>query len=300
MSSGTPGGAPATAGVGSGGGNFRPGATTAGTAGSYGRFVTQPFGGGQTPSMFGNTPGMFGNGTTSTNNGMQPTPLGGEPRAFGNAPLGDFPGGALPYGTPGANGIYGNASGVAPYNGGYGSGNYQGNYQGNYANNDTGYRGYSPYYGNNSGYGLSSGPLGTVGTTGQAFGNSSASMFQNSSGLQQLNNGTYNNERSYNGTYYNAGPYGNTAGSYGLNADAPGGLGVGGLGYANPLTPGSYSPSNPASGGTNSYAPQAYNYGMGAVPSGPGVGNLGYPNPVSTGSYPQAAPMFTPSTYGWF
>ena len=129
--------------------------------------------------------------------------------------MGNLPGGALPYGTPGAPSIYPNGYGTPNYYGGSGAfGNYQGNY-GNYANNDAGYRGYSPYYGNNNGYGLSSGPLGTVGTSGQPLGNNSASMFQNSAEFQQVNNGMYNNGRSYNGTYYYAAPYGELRGPTG-------------------------------------------------------------------------------------
>ncbi len=238
--------------------------------------------------MFGNTPGMFGNGTNSTNNGMVPSPLNGEPLAFGNAP----------YGSSGGNGIYGNAYGSANYPGGYGAygnyagGNYSGgnyaggNYAGSYGNNETGYRGYSPYYGNNNGYGLTS--TGPVGTAGQAFG----------PGSQQFNSGTY-----YNGMYnsaYNTGPYGNNTAPYGVNSYAPSGPGVGNLGYPNPVTPGLYPPSNATDGSTNSYVPQAYNYGIETVPSGPGVGNLGYPNPATSGSYPQSAPTSTSSTFGWF
>jgi hypothetical protein len=221
--------------------------------------------------MFGNTPGMFGSGTTSTNNGMQPTPLGGEPRAFGNAPLGDFQSGGFnaPYGIPGANGVYaGNTSGAATYPGGLGVG--YGNSAGGYANNETGYRGYSPYYGNNNGNGLTA--------QGSAF--------------QRFTTNEYGGP-AYNPPSYNGVPYGTVP--YGMNSYAPSGPGVGNLGYPNPATPGLYP-----SGASTMYAPQAYNYGIGAAPSGPGVGKLGYPNPVSTGSYPQAAPMFTPSTYGWF
>jgi hypothetical protein len=84
-----------------------------------------------------------------------------------------------------------------------GLGRAAGNYGGGYANNDIGYRGYSPYYGNNGGYGMNAAGTGAP---------------------------------TYYGNGYVPPTYSNGMGSPAV----PTGPGVGNLGYPNPVTPGSY------------------------------------------------------------
>jgi len=269
LTQGIPGGMPSTNSLGTMGPMSPNGMTTGGNVGSYGRFV-QPAGG--SPGMFGNSPGMSGNSPGMFNNSN--SMFGGPTSPFGlnrvgNSPVGT-PGwnsqnGGAPYGTPGNNGVYaGNTSGLYTSGGGWGpAGTY---YGGGYANNDIGYRGYSPYYGNNGG-GLNSGPNG-----------------------------------SYTSNYYGNAPqyYGQ-----GMQAGfVPTGPGVGNLGYPNTIAAGSYVgnnagtnpwPSNAGPSGNsaptyygNPYVPPNYNYGTGGeyAPSGSGVGNLGYPGAYASGWYP--------------
>jgi hypothetical protein len=77
-----------------------------------------------------------------------------------SGPLGELqPGGVYEaYGTPGAYGPY---NGNRPATGYYGAGleSSSDNSGGGYLNNDGGYRGYSPYYGNNGGYGVNYGAV---------------------------------------------------------------------------------------------------------------------------------------------
>ncbi len=293
LTQGTPGGMPTTSGPGTTGPAFRDGTATGGNVGSYGRFV-QPAGG--SPGMFGNSPGGNSPGMFTNSNGM----FGGQPSLFGmnrvgNSPVGT-PGGNsqnggvfAPYGTPGGNGVYaGNTSGLYTSPGGLGPAGT--NYGGGYANNDIGYRGYSEYYGNNSGVGLNSSGINSMGL--------------NSAGLNSGLNGNYTSNY-----------YGNAPQYYGQGMQAgsvPTGPGVGNLGYPNAITAGSYPGNNagvnswPANAGPSGnyaptyygspYVPPNYNYyGTGAAyaPSGPGVGNLGYPNPVTPGAYPSgSSPWF--------
>jgi hypothetical protein len=255
---------------------------------------------------------MFGGSSTSLFN-SQATPFAGA-RQIGNAPIGtpsgDLQNGGLyaPYGTAGGNGIYaGNSSGYYTYPGGWG---YGGNTMGGgYANNDIGYSGYGPFYGNNGGRGLNTSGLTsqTLASGGLNTAGLNSSGFASSTGLNTsgLNTGQFNYYSPYaNGNY--------TQGYYGTGTPAvPTGPGVGNLGYPNPVTAGAYpspySESAPTSTGTNAgpsgnyapayygNAPQAYSYGLGAesVPTGPGVGAFGYPNPATPGMYPAGS-------YGWY
>jgi hypothetical protein len=92
-------------------------------------------------SRFDNTPQQFGYGLLS--GPRQDQQYGGINDA---------------YATPGAYGPYnGNSSVTGFYGAGLGS-SYD-NYRGGYLNNDGGYRGYSPYYGNNGGYGVNYGAV---------------------------------------------------------------------------------------------------------------------------------------------
>jgi hypothetical protein len=244
---------------------------------------------GNSPGGSGNSPGMFNNSNSMFSG---PTSLFGLNRV-GNSPVGT-PGGNsqnggvfAPYGTPGGNGVYaGNTSGLYTSPGGLGPAGT--NYGGGYANNDIGYRGYSPYYGNNSG-GLNSSGFNSMGL--------------NSNGLNSSPNGSYTSNYFGNAPQY----YGQ-----GMQAGSvPSGPGVGNLGYPNAITAGPYPgnnagtnpwPSNAGPSGNyaptyygNPYVPPNYNYGTGGeyAPSGPGVGNYGYPNPVTPGAYASGS-------YPWF
>jgi hypothetical protein len=92
-----------------------------------------------------------------------------------SGPLGELQSGVYEaYGTPGAYGPY---NGNRPATGYYGAGleSSSDNSGGGYLNNDDGYRGYSPYYGNNSDYGLTYGAV-----TSGSFGNYSAPAYYGS------------------------------------------------------------------------------------------------------------------------
>jgi len=125
--------------------------------------------------------GMFGTPVSRSDN---------TPQQFGYGLLGG-PQQGLQYGgfndayaTPGAYGPYNvNSSVTGFYGAGLGLG--YGNYGGGYPTNDGGYLGYSPYYGNNAGYGVN---------------------------YDAVNSGSYDNYAApayYGSGYYSKGIYGN-------------------------------------------------------------------------------------------
>jgi hypothetical protein len=180
---GTPGGNPGSSSPGTMGSSMGRGQTTAGNVGSYGRFV-QPASPTGANVMFGNNTGMFNNPSRTSMFGNGTPSLFGGDHQYGNAPLGS-PLGNLqaggfnaPYGSGSGNGVYGgNWSGIATYPGGLGPSNVNGNFGGGYGNETLGYRGYSSYYGNNTGFPVFSGFVPGYGngtetaTSGPGFGN---------------------------------------------------------------------------------------------------------------------------------
>jgi hypothetical protein len=108
-------------------------------------------------------------------------------RQFASGPLGDLQSGIHDaFGNPVAYDLYnGNSSAIGPYYGGWGPG--YANYGGGYLNNDMGYRGYSPYYGNNAGNGVNYG-----GVDSGVYGNGTAPVYYgNGSYTQGINSSTY-------------------------------------------------------------------------------------------------------------
>jgi hypothetical protein len=215
-------------------------------------FMTAPLGsvGGQRANA------MFGGAA----NGMFRTPSGAfdtTPRPFGSAPPGT-PLGGVQYdrinnfdGTPGAYGpSNGNSSEIVPYDTGVASG--YGNYGDGHLNNDTGYSGYNPYYGNGDGYGVNYGRV----NSGSYGSYAPSAYYENGiSGNGYYGGGYANANLGYRGySPY----YGNHSG-YGVNYG-----GVYSGFYGNPTGATYYGSANSNGIYGNEYYPQSYSAPHGA------------------------------------
>jgi hypothetical protein len=172
------------------------------SGGPFGTLVPIPQGGG---SSLG---GLGGGGRFSpAANAMFGSPGSQFGSSFGNAPFGTWQGDLQAgiydvYGNPVAYGLYnGNGPAIGWSPGGWGPG--YANYGGGYLNNEMGYRGYSPYYGNNAGNGMNDG-----GVNSGAYGNDTAPVY--------YGNGSYTNGLDSN-IYYTP-TYAPASGAYRGNA----------------------------------------------------------------------------------